>query len=75
MQKRIAAVAMGGRIGQAFDAIVTGAGEHGTFVRTLQPHVEGMLVRGGKGVDVGDRVRVTLVRADPEPGYIDFARG
>jgi exoribonuclease-2 len=75
MQKRIAAVAMSGRIGQSFDAIVTGVNEHGTFVRTLQPHVEGMLVHGGKGIDVGDRVRVKLVRTDPERGYIDFAQG
>lgn len=74
MQKRIAAVAMSGRIGQAFDAIVTGVNEHGTFVRTVKPHVEGMLVRGQKGLDVGDKLRATLVRTDPERGYIDFAR-
>jgi VacB/RNase II family 3'-5' exoribonuclease len=75
MQKRIAAVAMSGRIGQAFDAIVTGVNEHGSFVRTIRPHVEGMLVRGQQGVDVGDRIRVTLVRTDPVHGFIDFARG
>ena len=74
MEKRIAAVAMSGRIGQAFDAIVTGVNEHGSFVRTIQPHVDGMLVRGQQGLDVGDRVRVTLVRTDPAQGYIDFAR-
>lgn len=74
MQKRIAAVAMSGRIGQGFDAIVTGVNEHGTFVRTIKPHVEGMLVRGQHGLDVGDKLRVTLVRTDPEHGYIDFAR-
>lgn len=74
MQKRIAAVAMSGRIGQGFDAIVTGVNEHGTFVRTIQPHVEGMLVRGQKGLDVGDKLRATLVRTDPERGFIDFAR-
>ena len=74
MQKRIAAVALSGRIGQSFDAMVTGVNEHGTFVRTLQPHVEGMLVHDGKGIDVGDKVRVKLVRTDPERGYIDFAR-
>ncbi|HEX4036613.1 MAG TPA: RNB domain-containing ribonuclease [Acidobacteriaceae bacterium] len=74
MQKRIAAVAMSGRIGQAFDAIVTGATDHGTFVRTVQPHVEGMLVRGHEGLDVGDKLRVQLVRTDPARGYIDFAR-
>lgn len=74
MQKRIAAVAMSGRIGQEFAAIVTGVNEHGTFVRTIKPHVEGMLVRGQHGLDVGDKLRVTLVRTDPEHGFIDFAR-
>ena len=74
MQKRIAAVAMSGRIGQAFDSIVTGVTDHGTFVRTLKPPIDGMLVRGQQGVDVGDRLRVTLVRTDPAQGYIDFAR-
>lgn len=74
MGKRIAAVAMRNRIGQRFAAIVTGVNEHGTFVRTEQPHVDGMLVRGQKGVDVGDKITATLVRTDPEHGYIDFAR-
>jgi len=74
MQKRIAAVAMANRIGQTFDAIVTGVTDHGSFVRTLKPPVDGMLVRGQQGVDVGDRLRVTLVRTDPAQGYIDFAR-
>jgi len=74
MQKRIAAVAMSGRIGQTFDAIVTGVNEHGSFVRTLKPPVDGMLVKGAQAVDVGDRVRVSLVRTDPAQGYIDFAR-
>ena len=74
MQKRIAAVAMSGRIGQTFDAIVTGVNEHGSFARTLKPPVDGMLVRGQQGVDVGDRIRVTLVRTDPAQGFIDFAR-
>ncbi|MFP5230215.1 MAG: RNB domain-containing ribonuclease [Acidobacteriota bacterium] len=74
MQKRIAAVAMSSRIGQTFDAIVTGVNEHGSFVRTLKPPVDGMLVRGEQGVDVGDRLHVSLVRTDPNQGYIDFAR-
>ena len=73
MRKRIAAVAMSDRIGQTFDAIVTGVNDHGTFIRVLQPHVEGMLVQG-HGLDVGDRVRAKLVRTDPNRGYIDFAR-
>jgi exoribonuclease-2 len=72
MQKRIAAVVLHPHIGQTYQAIVTGATEHGTFVRTLDPHVEGMVVRGGKGLDVGDRVTVKLVSTDPQRGYIDF---
>ncbi|HTZ88957.1 MAG TPA: RNB domain-containing ribonuclease [Alloacidobacterium sp.] len=74
MGKRIAAVVMRSRIGQTFTAIVTGVNEHGSFVRTTHPHVEGMLVRGQRGVDVGDKISVTLVHTDPERGYIDFAR-
>jgi exoribonuclease-2 len=74
MSKRIAAVAMSGRIGESFDAMVTGVTPRGTFVRVLRPHVEGLLVRGAQGADVGDRVRVTLVQVDPQRGFIDFAR-
>jgi len=74
MQKRIAAVAMRNRIGEKFRAIVTGVIPSGTFVRTLAPHVDGMLVRGQHDLDVGDRLNVQLVRTDPAHGYIDFAR-
>jgi exoribonuclease-2 len=73
MQKRIAAVVLHPRIGQVFRAIVTGATEHGTFVRALDPHVEGMLVSGGKGLDVGDRLQARLINTDPARGFIDFA--
>jgi exoribonuclease-2 len=73
MSKRIAAVAMSHRIGEGFDAIVTGATRNGTFVRVLDPHVEGMLQQGN-GLDVGDKLRVKLVRTDVQRGYIDFAR-
>jgi exoribonuclease-2 len=72
MSKRIAAVSMSSRIGQVFDAIVTGATPKGTFVRVLRPRVEGLLVRG-QGTDVGDKLRVKLINADPQRGYIDFA--
>jgi VacB/RNase II family 3'-5' exoribonuclease len=73
MSKRIAAVAMSGRIGEKFDAIVTGVTTKGTFVRVLKPHVEGLLVRGGEGVDVGDKLPVKLVNTNAQRGYIDFA--
>jgi len=74
MSKRLAAVAMQHRIGEVFDALVTGATDSGTFVRVLQPHIEGMLVQGGQGLDVGDKLRVKLIRTDVQRGYIDFAR-
>lgn len=73
MSKRIAAVNMSSRIGQIFEAIVTGLTPHGTFVRVLTPHVEGLLVHG-QGVDVGDKLQVKLISADPQRGYIDFAK-
>jgi exoribonuclease-2 len=74
MSKRLAAVAMTRRIGETFDAIVANAGSHGTFVRLLQPHVEGLLAQGGQGAKVGDRFRVKLIRADVQRGFLDFAR-
>jgi len=74
MSKRIAALAMSDKIGSTFDAIVTGVTPHGTFVRVLQPHIEGLLTQA-QGVDVGDKLRVRLTRTDVQHGYIDFARG
>jgi len=74
MAKRLAAVAMQNRIGQVFDAMVTGVTDHGTFVRVLQPHIEGLLAQGQQGLDVGDKLRAKLIRTDPQKGYIDFAR-
>jgi exoribonuclease-2 len=74
MSKRLAAVVMSKRIGEVFDAVVTGVTEHGTFVRALNPHVEGLLDQGQQGLDVGDRLRVKLTRTDVQRGYIDFAR-
>ena len=74
MSKRLAAVAMQSRIGEVFDAIVTGVTDHGTFVRVLQPHIEGLLAEGSRGLDVGDKLKARLVRTDVRKGYIDFAR-
>jgi exoribonuclease-2 len=74
MSKRIAAVAMSSRIGETFDAIVTGVTPHGTFVRVLKPAVEGLLAQGQQGADVGDKLRVKLVKTDIQRGYIDFVR-
>ncbi len=73
VKKAAAALVLHRRVGQVFDAIVTGAAKKGTWVRLLSPPVEGRLERGREGVDVGDRVRVRLVATDVERGYLDFA--
>ena len=72
--KSAAAILLEPRIGERFDAIVTGASEKGTWVRLLQLPVEGKLVKGFEGLDVGHRLRVKLIRTDVEHGYIDFKR-
>jgi VacB/RNase II family 3'-5' exoribonuclease len=74
MSKRLAAVALQRRIGEVFDAMVTGVTDNGTFVRILQPRVEGLLAQGQQGLDVGDRLRAKLIRTDVQRGFIDFAR-
>lgn len=74
MTKRIAAVALADRIGQKFAAVVTGVTPKGVFVRISEPPVEGRLVRGEQGVDVGDEIQVTLLSTDAQRGFIDFGR-
>jgi exoribonuclease-2 len=74
VRKQAAALLLSRRIGARFDAIVTGASAKGTWVRLLRPPVEGRVVRGEEGLDVGDRVRVKLLSTDPVRGFIDFAR-
>jgi VacB/RNase II family 3'-5' exoribonuclease len=74
MRKAAAAVFMSGRIGQAFDAIVTGASDKGTYVRLIAPPVEGRVMRGQQGLAVGQKVRVRLISMDPYQGFIDFER-
>ena len=72
VRKAAAAMVVQQYIGQTFDAYVTGASPKGTFVRVTTPPIEGMLVRGGSGLDVGDRLRVRLARVDVDRGFIDF---
>jgi VacB/RNase II family 3'-5' exoribonuclease len=74
VRKSAAALLLRARIGEAFQAFVTGASPKGTWVRVLQPPVEGRLVRGFEGLDVGDRVTVVLEHTDAERGFIDFSR-
>jgi VacB/RNase II family 3'-5' exoribonuclease len=72
--KSAAALVLASHVGERFDAIVTGAAAKGTWVRIFKPPVEGMLVEGSASLDVGQRVRVQLVRTDVERGFIDFKR-
>jgi VacB/RNase II family 3'-5' exoribonuclease len=74
VEKSAAAMLLESRIGERFDAIVTGASDKGTWVRLLHPPVEGRLTYGLEGTDVGHRVRVQLVHTDVERGYIDFKK-
>jgi len=74
VRKSAAAQFLSGRIGETFDALVTGASEKGTWVRLLKPPAEGMLVSGQEGVKVGDQIRVRLAGLNIERGFIDFVR-
>ena len=73
VRKSAAALVVQSRIGERFAAIVTGASGKGTFVRVRTPPIEGKLVQGGRGLDVGDRVHVRLTHVDVERGFIDFS--
>jgi len=70
--KSAAALMLEGRIGETFDGIVTGASDKGTWVRLTPLPVEGKLVRGAEGLEVGRRLRVQLAHTDVERGYIDL---
>jgi exoribonuclease-2 len=72
--KSAAALLLEPRIGEQFDAIVTGASDKGTWARLLTIPVEGRVVRGFKGLDVGDRIHVQLIAVDVERGYLDFRK-
>jgi len=74
VRKSAAALLLASRIGERFDAIVTGASPKGTWARILTPPVEGKVVRGAEHLDVGDRILVELVRTDVDRGFIDLAR-
>jgi VacB/RNase II family 3'-5' exoribonuclease len=70
--KSAAALLLQPRVGQQFDAIVTGASAKGTWVRISHPTTEGRVIRGFEGLDVGDAVRVQLTHTDVQRGFIDF---
>lgn len=74
VRKSAAALFLRHHIGEIFDALVTGASPKGVWVRTLRTPIEGRVVEGERDLDVGDKVRVKLVRVSVEKGYIDFAQ-
>ena len=74
MRKVAAAALLSDRVGEVFTGLVTGVKDKGTFVRLLAPPADGRVVKGERGLNVGDRVRVRLLATDVARGYIDFAR-
>ena len=73
MRKRVAAVAMTDSIGKVFRGVITGASDKGVYVRVFDPPVEGRVMKGEQGLDVGDTVSVKLLHTDPMHAFIDFA--
>ncbi len=73
VRKVAAAVSMMNRVGESFDAIVTGVTQKGVFARVIAPPIEGRIMRGQQGLDVGDKITVTLLSTDPERGFVDFS--
>jgi exoribonuclease-2 len=74
VRKSAAALMLRDRIGEKFEALVTGASDRGTWARVLRPAVEGRIVKGFKHLDVGDRIRVQLHEVNVDRGFIDFVR-
>lgn len=72
MRKSEAALLLHSRIGQVFDALVTGIDDHGAWVRIVEPPAEGRLKGGGADLRVGQLLRVKLIATSVERGFIDF---
>jgi exoribonuclease-2 len=74
VRKSAAALLLESQVGKTFDGVVTGASEKGTWLRIFRPPVEGKVIHGFEGLEVGDKVRVKLVSTDVERGFIDFVK-
>lgn len=72
VNKSAAAALLSSQIGTVFKGIITGAGKKGTWVRIFQPAVEGKIIRGFEGLNIGDKVSVQLKDVDITKGFIDF---
>lgn len=73
VRKIASAILLSRRIGDVFDGIVTGVKKDATYVRILRPPVEGRIVKGEHGLDVGDKIEARLISTDPDLAHIDFA--
>jgi exoribonuclease-2 len=71
VQKSVAALALRERIGDIFPALVTGVNEDGTWVRVVDPPVEGKL-QADRPFKVGDHVKARLTKTNPMRGFLDF---
>lgn len=74
LRKIVGAESIADRVGEIFEGRITGANYKGTWIRLFDPPVEGKVVRGEQGLDVGDHVKVKLLAVDPDRGFIDFGR-
>ena len=74
VEKSANAILMESRIGEEFEAIVSGASPKGTWIRIFHPHVEGKLMHGFKGLKVGHKLKVRLTHTNVEAGFIDFEK-
>jgi len=74
VEKSANAILMKSKIGQVFEAIVTGASPKGTWIRLFHPHVEGKLVNGFNELKVGQKLNARLTHINVELGFIDFER-
>jgi exoribonuclease-2 len=74
VRKSASAAFLAPRVGEHFEALITGVSDKGTWLRLLKPPVEGKLVQGAQGLDVGDQIRVKLISVNVEQGWIDFVR-
>ena len=72
VEKSANAILLESRIGEEFDAIVSGASPKGTWIHLFHPHVEGKLVKGYQGLKVGQKLKARLIEINVEEGFIDF---
>jgi exoribonuclease-2 len=74
MRKVGAALLLQDRVGEQFEAIVTGVTPKGTYARLIKPPVDGRIMRGEDGLRVGEKIHVKLLSTEPPRGFIDLGR-